>query len=507
MGVKIKFIKPFDKIQAGEICVSPKGSALNFVQQGFAEFVEEKKVSDDKPAIELSKEEQKIADKLLESNITEIDDKGNKKPKKRIEFIDSLIEKMSEYYLSQPFFYDECKRFWVWNFELRRWSEIDELNLISDLCNKGICEQEKILNAKLYAKFVLALKLFGRQKKPMEPPMEFIKFKDCIFDINEKCVVVVEHEWDYFFVNCIPHNLGDPESTPTIDKLFVEWVGSDYVDTLYEWIAYCCYRRYNIHVILCLFGSGRNGKSSFLDILTKFLGADNIASTDIDMLSNSRFESYSIWRKLVATMPETNYGTLSRTARLKQLSAGDDTRFEIKGKSGFTEKSYTKLIVSSNAMPESEDTVDGFWRRWLIVKFPNEFPLVGRNILDEISEKELEGLAGKVVKILPVLLKRGYFTNQGTVQEQKDMYISISNPLPLFVENYCIRDDKFFMRFSELFKEYNTYLRKQKMKGVSRKALSLALDQLGFETDKTSKYIDGERVNGYFVLGVCLRKF
>ena len=43
----------------------------------------------------------------------------------------------------------------------------------------------------------------------------------------------------------------DVANTPTMDKLFEEWVGKEYVQTLYEIISYCCYMDYPIHLIFC----------------------------------------------------------------------------------------------------------------------------------------------------------------------------------------------------------------------------------------------------------------
>ena len=97
-------------------------------------------------------------------------------------------------------------------------------------------------------------------------------------------------------------------------------------------------------------------------------------------------------------------------------------------------------MISSNSLPSSQDTSDGFFRRWLIIRFPNEFP-EGKDIVSTIPDQEYKNLAKKVCRILPELIDRGSFTNQGTIKDRKDMYILSSNPLPLFIDDYCIKSD------------------------------------------------------------------
>ena len=87
--------------------------------------------------------------------------------------------------------------------------------------------------------------MIGRKYKPKEARPEWIQFKDKIFDINNKTIFKATPE--YFFTNPIPHEIGSNKNTPFLDKLFESWVGKNYVNTLYEIIAYCCYRDYPIH--------------------------------------------------------------------------------------------------------------------------------------------------------------------------------------------------------------------------------------------------------------------
>ena len=106
----------------------------------------------------------------------------------------------------------------------------------------------------------------------------------------------------------------------------------------------------------------------------------------------------------------------------------------MKNKLPFTDFNYAKIIIASNSLPSSDDTSEGFYRRWHIIDFPNEFP-EGKDITLTIPNIEYRNLARKVMEILPKLLERGCFSNQGTIMERKRKYQMASNPLPYFIKN------------------------------------------------------------------------
>ena len=46
---------------------------------------------------------------------------------------------------------------------------------------------------------------------------------------------------------------------------------------------------------------------------------------------------------------------------------------EEKNKSRFDYKTYAKITISTNQLPITKDRTDGYYRRWILVKFPNQF--------------------------------------------------------------------------------------------------------------------------------------
>jgi phage/plasmid-associated DNA primase len=230
---------------------------------------------------------------------------------------------------------------------------------------------------------------------------------------------------------------------------------------------------------------------------------------------NSRFEGFGLYKKLMCSMGETNFGTMTRTSKLKKLSGQDLVSFEKKGIQGFNDVNYAKLIINSNSLPSSLDTSDGFYRRWFIIKFPNEFP-EGKDIISTVPEVEYENMAYKVINILPKLLEKGSFTNQGTIEQRKNMFIMNSNPFPLFMKHYCEQGEGYSVLYGELFAVYVQFLRSFKMRKVTMREFKSSIEDEGFFMERTSKKVvsndniqrldeDVVYKNGLYVEGLRLK--
>lgn len=159
------------------------------------------------------------------------------------------------YIKEKPIFYDKAGLWWMWNLDETFWERVDEvdiLNMIEESTGQDIITPKKrtiIINS---------LKQSGRKKIPENIKKTWIQFKNIIVDIETGEQFPANPK--YFVTNPIPWEISKYENTPMIDKIFEEWVGKDYIQTLYEIIAYCLLSNYPIHRIFCFIGEGLNGK-------------------------------------------------------------------------------------------------------------------------------------------------------------------------------------------------------------------------------------------------------
>lgn len=410
--------------------------------------------------------------------------------------IDNYLENVKEFYNTQPFFYDKNQIFWYWDIENDRWNILDETDLMNFL-DKNLDFYGQTVGRAVKGNYIEAFKRFGRLKQPKEAPLKWIQFKSKAYSLESQCVYTVTP--DYFFTNPIPWELGKVDETPILDRLIDDWVGTEHKQELYEIMAYCLYRNYPIHRIFFLLGDGCNGKTTFLQVISKFLGINNLCSTELDNIvgqNSSRFETMKMYKKLACLMGETNFNSMSKTTMLKKLSGHDIIGFEMKGKQPFDDYSYAKLIIASNGLPITNDTTDGFWRRCLIVDFPNKFG-EGKDILNEIPDVEYQNLGLKCINILRKLLTNGRFNNEGSIADREKKYTMASNPLPIFIKTRCKVESNLYHRYNELFLEYIQWLKKNKKRQISKKEFSKHLSEEGYEVRKTSKegeidyYVEG----------------
>lgn len=389
-----------------------------------------------------------------------------------------------EFYQKQPYFYDRAGMWWMWDNTELFWKltdEVDILGMINDAIGTEIIkssERNEITNA---------LKQVGRNKipKPIQPT--WIQFKDEIFDIGTGETLKPTPE--YFVTNPVPYHLHREKYmlTPVIDRIFAEWVGDKYVRTLHEIIAYCLLPSYPLNRLFCFIGNGMNGKTKFLELLSKFIGEHNCTSTELDTLLNSRFEVTRLHKKLVCQMGETNFNEISKTSILKKLTGGDLIGFEYKNKNPFHDKNYAKILISTNSLPTTTDKTIGFYRRWLIVDFPNQFS-EQKDILAEIPEEEYECLALKSCFILKELLDERKFTNEGSIEERMEKYEAKSDFLQKFIESSTLEDTNGFITNADFYKKFTDWCRENRHRLLSETSLSMKMKEKGFENGR--KYFD-----------------
>jgi len=359
--------------------------------------------------------------------------KLNKKFQEGIIKFTDFIDMAQQFIKIQPMFYTSEKIWWIWDSDNKSWKIVDEIDIMNIL-DSVLNTSDKTTKTSIRLEILESLKRVGRKNIPKKIPKTWVQFKDKIVDIKTGKTFDSTHE--YFSTNPLPYKIGKDENTPTIDKLFEEWVGKKWVNTLYEIVAYCMLPDYPMHRIFCLNGSGLNGKGTFLRLLQKFIGSQNTCSTELDILLRSRFEVGKLYKKLLCQMGETNFSGLKQTSLLKRLTGQDLIGFEFKNKIPFDDYNYAKIIIATNTLPITYDKTVGFYRRWLIIDFPNEFS-ERVDVLESVPEEEYKNLAKKSVRILKELMERRCFTNEGTIEERMVRYEELSNPIKDFIkDNY-----------------------------------------------------------------------
>lgn len=330
-----------------------------------------------------------------------------------------------------PLWYDsKTKLWWIWNWGDLKWEIGSEIDILRIFMHRY--QITRWLHPQVQNKLQAALMVMAVQK-PKPLPKNYVQLKELIYNVDTGESMMADPK--YFSTNPLPHSLGLSEDTIMIDNLLVEWVGKEKKQLLLEILSYCMMNSYPIHKIFALLGVGRNGKSTFMRLLERFIGKENMTSSSVDLLETNRFETSKLKNKLVCQLPELDVGQFKKTALLKRLTGQDLVSFEFKNKNPEEGYNYAKMFMIGNTLPSTLDLSEGFFSRWIIVDFPNQFPEQA-DPLENIPPEEWENLVLKCVRILKDLLKRRMFIGEGDIAFKRKVFEEKSNILKVFIDSY-----------------------------------------------------------------------
>ena len=346
------------------------------------------------------------------------------------------MEIVGKYIEFHPIMFDKSRNYFLWSIEKKIWEMADEIDILSSL--HLICNDSGILSSQVKGQLLDSFKIHGRRKANIiqEQKKSWVQYGNKIIDVFSGEFITPSP--DYFISNRVPHELGESEETPIIDKLLKEWGGEDSA-LLEEILAFCLLDDYLIHKMFFLLGKGRNGKDKFCDLLSRLVGDENTTAVDLDKLVTSRFEASNLYKKKVALVSETDYGILTSTKAIKQCTGASKISAEFKNKASFKMTSYAKVLIATNGIPRTTDHSDAWYSRSLIIDFKNQFP-EGKNPVDLVPELEYENFCRKSLKILKELKERGSFIGEGNLEEKRKKYEDKSNPINKFLNEYVVED-------------------------------------------------------------------
>ena len=396
----------------------------------------------------------------------------------------NFINVAIKFYEIQPYYYDDYKIWWLWCNKEKKWMKIDETDILISLDDKT---ENPNTSSNIKTQIIEALRRVGRRNRPLDMKPTWVQFKSQIIDIETGERFTATHE--YFATNPIPWDLDNNnfEDTPVMDRIFEEWVGKNNVKLLHEILAYCLLPDYPLSRIFCFLGAGMNGKSKFLELMKNFIGKDNCCSTELDDLIHSRFEKSRLHKKLVCQMGETNFEEISQTSILKKLTGGDLIGFEYKNKDLFHEINVAKIIIATNNLPTTTDKTLGFYRRWCIIDFPNQFS-EKKDILAEIPKEEYNALALKSCVLLKDLLVKREFHNEGDIEARMSKYESKSDFLQKFLDEFAEHSVGDYISKSEFAKRFEEWCKENRHRTLALNTLGKKLKEKGFEPSR--KYVN-----------------
>lgn len=249
---------------------------------------------------------------------------------------------------------------------------------------------------------------------------------------------------DYVIVNKIPWDYNAAAECAAIDTVLnnVSCNDTNIRFLLEEMVGYSLYRRNELGKAFILTGSGKNGKSTFLTMIKRMLGMQNISALDMKKLGD-RFSTVMLFNKLANIGDDISDDFLADPSEFKKICTGELIDAEQKGQPKFQFEPYVKMMFSANSIPRIGKGRDSaaILRRLVIVPFNATFDKTKSDfnsyIIDSLSSQAaMEYLIKLGIRGLKRVLDNQEFTASDKVQAEIDDFAITNNPvLGFFKEN------------------------------------------------------------------------
>lgn len=213
---------------------------------------------------------------------------------------------------------------------------------------------------------------------------------------------------------------------------------------LKRFVGYCLL---GITVEQCLvffYGAGRNGKSTFVDLLCDILG-DYAVTLSIDSFAGDSRRGGNEATPDLARLPgarlvaasEPEMGVRLKDALIKTLTGGEKIPVRRLHQDFIEVLPQFKIVLSGNHKPRIDDTSDGIWRRVNLVPWEIQIPRedVDRSLPDKLRA-EADGVFAWMVEGALEYLNYGLAPPEKVLMATQE-YREESDPIGAFIRGAC----------------------------------------------------------------------
>ena len=310
-------------------------------------------------------------------------------------------------------------------------------------------------------------------------------------------------------------------------KFLKEVVYPEDIWTLIELMAYTFLRDNPFDIITILLGGGSNGKSVLFGVLTALHGASNVSNVSLKTIIERPFGLYDLVGKDCNLDAEMSSGIIQDAAILKKITGKQLIRVEQKNQKAFDARIYAKEWLSCNTLPHIgiEDQNEAYYRRNIIVGFPNKFEekdyrhgclacqweeaqdraqgIFNQDIdlTDKLTTpEELSAIFNLLMYALRGILKnKSIAVNEQTIQERRQKYELAVNPIDVFLrlaidpettERDATRKDTAYLAYLKFCKFY-------KLSVISNTMFGKRLKQHGIKDGRDT--FEGQTVRVWWI--------
>lgn len=248
------------------------------------------------------------------------------------------------------------------------------------------------------------------------------------------------------------------------------------------------------HKIFFLTGSGANGKSTFVEMITKWTGE---LSSHVDIANFDDGTSLaSLIGKIVNVADDVDAVYLEKSKNLKTMASGNTVGVRAIYSQPITIKNTASLIFTANEPPVFKDKSDGIGRRLLIIPFENKVKSRIYNLDDLLSTDNAKSY---LLNLALTGVKRIYdnkleISTSETIEQATKQYYLDNDSVLAYLNDYPDIDNHFV---KDVYTQYEeNFCDERNLKAVSQNTFTKRIKSLGYDTKAGKRVGKTER---YFV--------
>jgi len=322
---------------------------------------------------------------------------------------------------------------------------------------------------------------------PLKVTMENLTFD---FHVNAKIKPAPKH----LITKKLPFSYSSTAEAPLWENFIDQIMGGkqDMIDFLQQAVGYTLTGLTTEQCLFFLYGSGRNGKSTFIEILLKLFGEYSIKA-DSEMIMDRRNggipnDIARLCGHRLVVLSEIQEGRQLDEAKVKNITGGDTISARFLRKEFFDFIPTHKLWVFGNHKPLINGTDEGIWRRLYLINFGVTIPKkeVDPNLKDKLLN-ELPGIFNWALEGCRKWIENGQKLQiPGDVKRDTLAYRGEMDILSTFLDESCNQDPLFTCSNKDLRNAYEEWCSNSGMFPISPQKLNPKLEQRGFEKYKSN---------------------
>lgn len=267
----------------------------------------------------------------------------------------------------------------------------------------------------------------------------------------------------------------------------------DYVQMI---CGLCLIGKVYTEAMIISYGDGRNGKSTFWNVIYKVLGSysGNLSADalTVNCKRNVKPEMAELKGKRLIIAAELQEGMRLNTSVVKQLCSTDPIFAEKKFKAPFSFEPSHTLVLYTNHLPKVAASDDGTWRRLIVIPFHAK--IQGQNDKKNYTQYLIDNAGGAVLSWLiegamKVVAADFKVNRPQCVLDAIGAYREGNDWLGAFIDDCCDVDASYQEKSGELYKRYREYCMENGEYVRSTTDFYGALEQAGYKRKKRNSGI------------------